>query len=189
MQKNIFIVTQPTAEPISLDEAKLHLRVTSSAEDSLITALITAARSVCENQLGRALLDQEIKLTIDRLCYPVELPRPLVRQIVSVKYYDGAGVLQTLAPSSYSLTPSDGACVLYPAYGQVWPAVAYRNDAVQIQYRAGWTSAAEVPEPIKQWIKLHVGTWYEQRKATSETELKPLPFLDGLLDRYRIWKL
>lgn len=45
------------AEPVSLDEAKLHLRVVGADEDTLIAACIAAARNHCENELGIGLSD------------------------------------------------------------------------------------------------------------------------------------
>lgn len=39
-------------EPITLQEAKLQLRVDSADEDPLIDSLISAARSYCEDEMG-----------------------------------------------------------------------------------------------------------------------------------------
>lgn len=47
------LITAPAAEPITLAEAKLHARADTSAYDSLITALIVAAREECEHITGR----------------------------------------------------------------------------------------------------------------------------------------
>lgn len=40
------------SEPITLEEAKAHLRVTYADEDQRISALISAARNHCENEMG-----------------------------------------------------------------------------------------------------------------------------------------
>lgn len=50
-------LTPPTAEPVSLELAKQHLRVTHDAEDDLIQIYISAARDACENYINRPVSD------------------------------------------------------------------------------------------------------------------------------------
>ena len=59
------LVTAPAAEPLTLAEAKLHLRVDDTADDALIGALITAARQHAEHDTRRALVTQTWKLALD----------------------------------------------------------------------------------------------------------------------------
>ncbi len=96
------LVTAPTAEPVSLAEAKLHLRVDDNADDVLIGALITAARQHAEHDTRRALVTQTWKLVLD--AFPesvITLDRAPVSAVVSVVYTDPDGVSQTLAPGGY----------------------------------------------------------------------------------------
>lgn len=48
-------------------------------------------------------------------------------------------------------------------------------------------SPEDVPVAIRQWILLHVGTYYVQRESSSTVEVKLLSFVDHLLDPYRNW--
>ena len=64
------LVTAPTEEPVSLAEAKLHLRVDDNADDALIAALITAARQHAENDTRRALVTQTWRLALDQFPVP-----------------------------------------------------------------------------------------------------------------------
>ena len=59
------LVTAPTEEPVSLVEAKLHLRVDFSEDDLLITALIAAARQAAETLTGRQLVTARWKYILD----------------------------------------------------------------------------------------------------------------------------
>ncbi|HHI82152.1 MAG TPA: hypothetical protein ENJ99_03285, partial [Rhizobiales bacterium] len=52
------LLTPPAIEPVSLVEAKAHLKVEVSDDDSLIDGLITTARQHIERQTGKALIDQ-----------------------------------------------------------------------------------------------------------------------------------
>jgi uncharacterized phiE125 gp8 family phage protein len=66
------LVTPPASEPVSLAEAKLHLRVETGMtdDDTLISALIVAARQVVETITRRALITQVWKLVLDQFPAP-----------------------------------------------------------------------------------------------------------------------
>lgn len=195
------------AQPVTLAEAKLHLRVDSSDEDALISALIVAATDDAEHLMGRAVLTQRWQLTLDAFNAPppsgqlvapastpdeIALQRPPVTSVVSVKYLQASdGVLTTLAPSEYTLAAaSDYTARLVPAWGKSWPATRDMPEAVQIVFECGYADAASVPENIKAWIKLRVGSLYANREQWTtgrNITIAPNPFIDCLLDRYRAW--
>ena len=190
------VVTQPSVEPVSLDEAKLHLRVDDTTDDSLITALITVARIYAENYTRRSFCQQTLELLLN--CFDsneIILPAPPLISVSSVKYLDLGGVLTTVDVADYQVDTYREPGRIKPAYLESWPIIT-RGDfnAVQIQYVAGYTPigsptdyASGVPEPIKQWIKIRVATLYEFREAivtgTSKAEIHR-DFIDGLLDPY-----
>ena len=59
------LVTPPSVEPVSLAEAKAHLRVDVADDDLLIANLITAARMQAENLCRRAFVTQQYGLYLD----------------------------------------------------------------------------------------------------------------------------
>ena len=77
---NIKILARGTAEPVTLVEAKLHLRVDLSDDDALITAMISAAREMVERYTSRTLIYTAYRLTMDNWPYDIELPRSLRAQ-------------------------------------------------------------------------------------------------------------
>ena len=190
------LITAPTAEPVSLVEAKLHLRVEHSADDTLIGALITAARRSAEHELGRALITQTRELVFDG--FPVaeiDLQLPDVQAIVSVKYIaDDTGTEVTLASTDYSLDADSTPCWLLPDYtvGD-WPAARDTTNAVRIRFTAGYGDAgSDVPAAIRQWILLGIGTLYAQREGVvAGVSLAELPrgYVGGLLDPYRVMRV
>ncbi|ATA54578.1 hypothetical protein CKY39_16200 [Variovorax boronicumulans] len=61
---------------VSLEEAKVHLRVIAASEDTLITSLIGSATLEAEHLMGRAVMPQKWLLTLDDFTPSVELRRP-----------------------------------------------------------------------------------------------------------------
>src|ERR1017187_4140732 len=60
-----FLVTPPSEEPLTLTEAKRHLRVDYQDDDDLIGALLVTARSQAEMKLQRQLVSATGKLVLD----------------------------------------------------------------------------------------------------------------------------
>lgn len=187
------LITGPTVEPVSVAEAKAHLRVEHSDDDALIGALITAARQSAEHELGRALITQTHELVLD--AFPVaeiDLQLPDVQSITSVKYIAADTATEvTLASTDYSLDADSTPCWLLPAYtvGD-WPATLDTTNAVRIRFVAGFGAAGtDVPAAIRQWILLGIGTMYAQREAVAVgSALAELPrgYVGALLDPWRV---
>src|SRR5690348_12677399 len=127
------IITPPTSEQISLEEARLQLSLTDDGNsppshplDSLIADKIAAAREWCEEYTGRALAPQTVEIALDSFLgrcgeTAIELPLPPVTSIASVKYIDADGEEQTMDAGDYVLDNYREPCCLMPAYGVTWP--------------------------------------------------------------------
>lgn len=136
----------------------------SAGEDTLLTALIVAAREYCEAYQNRAYLTQTIEMSLDGWpAFPVEIPRPPLASVTSIKYYDTANTEYTLAGTSYFVDADSDPGRIALAYGASLPTTTLREiGAVKIRYAAG---GATVPQRVKQSMLLLIGYWYENREA------------------------
>lgn len=185
-------ITQPAIEPITLAEAKAHLRLTHDDEDLLISSMISAARAACEDRLQRTLISTGWQLTLPAFTQNISLGMGDVQRVTAITYKDQNGATQTLSPSAYQLGRLNGQPLLMPAPGQSWPATQPGAiEAVDIEYLAGYGDTADkVPQPLKAWILLALGDLFENRQATNiGSSVNPLPFADALLDTYRNFAL
>ena len=187
------LVTAPVAEPISVIEAKDHLRVTDGAEDALITALITAARQSIEGRfgsLGRALMTQTWDWFLDGFPAsgaPMEVPFPPLQSVTSITYTDDAGASQTWASSKYSVNTKSLIGLIAPAYGESYPSTRAMMNAVTVRFVAGFGAGADVPMPIRQAMLLQIGHMYEQREThVFGATVEMLPTVKNLLAPYGI---
>lgn len=190
MRFSLNIKTPPPAEPIPLADAKAHLRVEHTADDSIITALIIAARQACENIIQRTLVNTEYELIQDCFTPQLKLRKPPVTAIASIQYRDTTGAWQTLAPGDYSNQLSFLPGFIEPAIGKCWPATANVSDAVKVTYTAGYgANGNNVPQAIKEWMLLTIGSMYENREASTPGGASLQPFVDGLLDPFKVIEL
>lgn len=174
MQGKCEVITPPAEEPVTLAQAKLHLRVDGTDDDTLITSYIKAARSWAEGFLGRSVVTQTRRMHLDdwpaSIDDAIELQFSEVQSVTFVKYYDEAGVLQTLDPAKYIADLVDSPAKISLVEGESWPSTQTRPNAVQIQYVAGYgLPSTALPKPIPDEVPvaiLHlVATWYATRES------------------------
>lgn len=176
------------SEPITLAEAKLHLRVDHADEDAYITGLITAARIVCEQRTGRSIPVSTWVARADDFCDTLELPFPPLVSVSGVQYVDVYGATITISNTDYRVDQYSEPCRVVPV--TEWPIADDRINAVIVTYQAGYT---ECPLPLKQWMLLAIGDMYENRTASERpmgtaagNASVPHAFVDGLLAAYRV---
>jgi len=186
------VFTDPTVEPVSLPEAKCHLRVTVTEVNVLIEGLIRAAREQIELECSRALIKQTLELALDAFPCPwITLPRPPLLSVTSIVYTDVNGTTQTLATSEYTVDTRREPAVIIPAWGKAWPSTREVPNAVVVRYVAGYgDDPGLVPEALKLAAKMLIGHWYENREAAvigqGLTPLVTPMAVDRLLMPHRI---
>lgn len=189
------LITPATELAVSLADAKVHLRIDAdiTTEDTLVTALIMAATEAAEQATQRAIMTQVWEVTLDAFPPAITLPRVPVVSVTSLKYFDMAGIQQTINPALYALDTSNeyAPASVAPVYGGTWPAARDQLNTVTLRFTAGYANAAAVPASIAAWIKLMVGSMYENREGEriERGAVLSLGFADRLLDRYKVWQL
>lgn len=186
----LILGTAPASEPVTTAEAKSHLRVDISDDDSLIAALVAAARQAFEEINGRSLYTTTWKLVLDD--WPsdpyIALPRPPLASVTSVVYVDSDGNSTTWGASNYVVETLRTPGRIYLAEGVDWPSAALRAASpITITYVAGWATTPAIPQRYKQAVLLLVGHWYENRESVVVGRIQgelPLAFESlALMDR------
>lgn len=185
---SLSLVIGPTAEPVSLAEAKRQMRVEGTDEDAHITGLITAARAWAEEYTGRQLMPATWRLTLDRFPKAIRLPKAPLTSVSSIKYTDSAGAEQTWTSSEYQVDAASEPARIVPAYGEIYPTVRSELATVRVEYIAGYADADTVPQPIKHGILLLVAELFERREhAIVGAVINNVPMgVEALLGPYRI---
>jgi len=187
------LVTAPAVEPVTLAEAKAHLRVDITDDDTLISSLITSARQYIERAIRRALVTQTWRASIDEFPASGEivLPKPPLQSVTSIQYTDINDSTSTIASSTYTVDTDSEPGRIVLKYGQSWPSTSLANtNPVQVTFVAGYGAAADVPAHFKQAILLLAGHWYENREAIAVTGAIPkeMPLaVSSLIGLDRVW--
>jgi len=177
--------TPPATEPVTLAEAKAHLKVDTADEDALIGSLVTAARARAEWHTGRALVTQGWTLWLDG--WPpdgiAEIPLPPLQAVTEVALHTSDGVRTVLDSTAYRVdTASEPGRLVFSAE----PPCLRPQDGVEIAFRAGYGGAAAVPQPIKEAVLEIVADLYTHRGD----EYGPVGLAgQALLAPYRIFRL
>ena len=193
-------VILPFDEPVTLAQAKEHLNVEHSNDDTKISSLITSARQACENEMNRALIYQKRELRLEEFpCDEIIVPNPPLYSVESITYIDTDGTEQTWAASKYQVDTKSEPGRLMPAYGQAWPVTRAQYNAVVVTYWAGYTPvevgsptdfAGNVPQAIKQAILVTIGNFYGNQEsviAGPAAQVVELPMnAKWLLAQYKV---
>lgn len=189
------LITAPAVEPVTLDEAKLVLRVTHSQDDARIERLIRAARGRCELLTGRKLIYQTWEQVLD--AFPgsaIDLETPPVSSITSVTYTDTSGADVVLDSGDYTLdtvTDQGRGWLLPSATLGSWPSTCNAANVVRVRFVSGYgPTAASVPDEAIEFILCTVATAYEFPSmlvaGVSVTDIAS-KFHERNLDNIRIW--
>lgn len=172
----LVVVTPPQAL-LALGDAKAHLRVDGTDEDTYVLALIAAAQGAIDGPpgwLGISIGAQVLELraaSFDGVAgNGLLLPYGPVTGIVSVSYVASDGTLGAVDPAVYAL---DGdALGLAPT--RMWPVIGFRSDAVRVRYATGFSPTADqppkptVPPAILHALKVMVALMYEDRLGAAD---------------------
>ena len=164
------LLTGPAIEPLSLEEAKTFLRVEHDDDDQLIAALIASARMQIEGLGKIALISQDWRVVLD--CWPhhgriAVKPGPL-KALNAARVYDSHGQAQAVDTQAFVPDFGTSAFAFMPWTMRVPGRIA---SGIELDVTVGFGDAAiNVPEPLRQAIRLLVAHWYENRGLIADAD-------------------
>lgn len=173
------LITGPVGLPLTVSEAKTHLRITSNAEDFQIQSLIGAASQFAESFMNRKLLAQTYALYLDEFPLMVQLPYGEIQSVQSIVYFDESNTEQTLDPSNYRVND----------LGELTFLSSPTARDIKITFICGWADATKIPLQIKQGILMRVETLYSARGDVEydTSPKKNVVCSDNLLHPYKVY--
>lgn len=173
----IKIITPPAAEPLTLDEAKHHLRIDGTDDDVLISSLIKQAREYCEDYQNRKYITQTLELVLDTFpqdntisfnsCSPLQ-------SVESIKYYDENKQEYIFDESNYIVDLDSFVNRVVLNKGKYWPAVCLQSaNAVRIRFTAGYGDTSDkVSENVKWAMILQMKLLYDDYRPDEKNKLE-----------------
>jgi uncharacterized phiE125 gp8 family phage protein len=187
------LITPPALEPVSLEDAKAHLRLDTDDDDQLVSAAIVAARVHVEATTRRRLIEQGWRVYLD--AWPrkriVAIPVAPLIAVDAVTVYDLSGAPVVVDEGDYEVDAVSvpGRLVLS---APVPVTVGRAVNGIEIEITAGYgPSGVDVPAPLRQAIMMLVAHWYEHRGPAGydlAAELPPFGF-EAMVAPYRILSL
>lgn len=181
------LATEPTELPVSLAEAKNHLKVDTSntEDDALIFTMIRSAVDSCQDYTGLSLLTQTWRRYLDR--FPgkpmewwdgvregaltqeyrsfIELDKSPLQSVTHVKVYDDADTATTFSATNYYVDTASKPARVVLRNSAIWPATVLRAaNGIEIEFITGYGSNKNaVPHSIRLGILQHLTALYEHR--------------------------
>jgi len=187
------VTTPPAAQPVTLEQAKLWLKVDTDDDDDLIESLISAATDYCQQYEGRAYVEQEISAFWDNFKPYLYLPVAPVLTVESVHYRDRDEEWQEVSENYYILRNDVEPSYLEFDLTGLTYVLSYRPNRIRVVFTAGYRYSEEeswagtIPDRVKAAMCLLISHWYEHRLATCEQALKEIPIGVKSLLSERLW--
>lgn len=203
-RKSAYVTASTDAPAISIVEMKQFLRVDTSDDDVVIYSYLSAATEAIKQYLRVALLTETFTFKADGFAYSdaderiiqlgagihtasrpyllgggdtLDLPFPPLQSVTSVVTYDRGNNASTYAASNYQVDLQSGR--IYLDEGSTWPSDLRAQDAVEVNYVAGYGSGS-IPQPIVQAIRMYVEQLYDGCDGmTSEVRRLLAPYRRG----------
>lgn len=143
------LLSEPTIEPITLQEAKLYLKISDNSFDDRINLLIKTSRINCENITGRDITIKSYKALINGFSYSVKLKKSKLQAIQNIKYYKNKELVTLDSSRYYIYESNDYSSVQFNDY------IITDNikQAIRIEFTAGYVT---IPEVLKQGMLANI---------------------------------
>ena len=118
----------------------------------------------------------------------IRVPRPPLKQIDSVQYYDTAEALQTLDASNYQVDTVNSR--IAPSVSErTWPSTGETLNAVTITFTSGYANAAAVPRSLRLALFELIAAYYDgERNAFSTFDFERVPHgFEAKLSQWKQW--
>jgi uncharacterized phiE125 gp8 family phage protein len=161
----LVMTSPPAAEPVTVADAKAHMRIDTDAEDVLIGSLLLTSRLHIETALSLALITQSWTMTLDRwpAARQLDLPLAPLRSVDEVRVNDARGDPTEVPEQNYLVDLASRPPRL------IWnncapPLPGPAANGIEIDLTAGFGDTADsVPAPLKHAILMLTAHWYEHR--------------------------
>ena len=155
--------SEPQVEPITVAEAKKHLRLSFGDDDSVIAAAITTARQAVERDTGRSLITQTWTLKLDN--WPKEgiaLYHSPVQSVSSITFVDDAAATTTWTASEYEVHSNGDPAFIQPAWNYDWPEIRGDYRGITVTYVAGYgDTGSSIPQEFRSAMLLRTEMIYD----------------------------
>jgi uncharacterized phiE125 gp8 family phage protein len=186
--KNYKVVTPATSNIMTTSDVKSHLKVDTTADDTLISNLLVACTNSAQEYTNRFFMATTLDMFADTWEEISTLLKSPVTSVTHIKYYDSNDSQQTLDGTVYGVDAASMPTRIFLKPNQSFPNLSERKNAIEVRYVVGAASVLDVDDAIKQAVLLQIGNLYQNRESVvTGTIATELPMNSKfLLDQYKI---
>lgn len=179
------ITTAAASEPITLAEAKTFLKVDADADDTLISAIIAAARDSAERYCQLSMLPVTIEESFDRFqTYGLRLSISPVIAVTQIEYRPPSAVdMVELDEDIYFTHPAYRPPLIVRKEFATWPTLSSQPASVKVTYTAGFANTASIPPILKIAMLRSIAEMYQNRQDGVMTMPTAVQYM---LNQYRV---